>query len=286
VIGVHDGWSSQRLAEAVRQETGGSAIIDLSDVALHLDDGRVLYNGGDLCDFDALIIKKLGRRYAPELLDRLEVLHYLDERGTRVFSRPAALMRLLDRMSCTVMLRLAEIPMPPTVITESVDRAVAAVADFGQAVLKPLYTSKARGMQVVEAGSAARDQIEGFRAAGNRVLYIQQKVALPGYDLGIVFLGGEYLASYRRVAHDTSWHTSTSRGGKYQACDPSNEIIALAQRAQAPFELDFTSVDIVETEDGPLVFEVSAFGGFRGLREANGIDAAEHYVRHVLKRLA
>jgi ribosomal protein S6--L-glutamate ligase len=47
----------------------------------------------------------------------------------------------------------------------------------------------------------------------------------------------------------------------------------------------FTCVDVVETANGPLVYEVSAFGGFRGLLEANGIDMAERYAQYVLERI-
>ena len=44
-------------------------------------------------------------------------------------------------------------------------------------------------------------------------------------------------------------------------------------------------MDVAETEDGLKVFEVSAFGGFRGLMEADGIDAAALYADYVLGRL-
>jgi ribosomal protein S6--L-glutamate ligase len=285
VIGVASGWSSQQLTAAVAARTGQHCLIELEHVALDVARGVVHYRDQDLAQFDALVVKKLGQRYAPELLDRLEILHLLSERGVRVFSKPASLMRLLDRLSCTVMLRLADIPMPPTFITEDVDLAVEAVERYGKAILKPLFTSKARGMQVVEANPGTRAAIQAFRAAGNPVLYIQQMVDLPGHDLGVVFLGGEYLACYSRVAHDASWHTSSSKGGKYRAYEPSDEIIAVARCAQAPFELDFTCVDVVESADGPLVFEVSAFGGFRGLLEAHGIDAAQRYADYVLRKL-
>ena len=70
-----------------------------------------------------------------------------------------------------------------------------------------------------------------------------------------------------------------------QPCAPSDEVLKLAERAQAPFGLDFTCVDVIETEQGPQVFEVSAFGGFRGLHEAAGIDAAGLYVDYVLRKL-
>jgi ribosomal protein S6--L-glutamate ligase len=50
--------------------------------------------------------------------------------------------------------------------------------------------------------------------------------------------------------------------------------------------MDFTTVDVAETRDGPIVFEVSAFGGFRGASEGIGINAAQLYVEHVLAELA
>ena len=64
------------------------------------------------------------------------------------------------------------------------------------------------------------------------------------------------------------------------------ELIDLGYRAQAPFEMDFTTVDVAITERGPIVFEVSAFGGFRGAKEGLGINVAERYVDYVLKQVA
>ena len=175
--------------------------------------------------------------------------------------------------------------MPATVVTEDLDVALAAVKRFETAILKPLFTSKARGMQVVQAGPGAREELEAFRSAGNNVMYVQHMVPLPGNDLGVVFLGDQYLASYARIAHSSSWNTSTSDGGRYRPCEPSDEVIDLARRAQALCGLDFTCVDIVESDRGPLVFEVSAFGGFRGLLEAHGIEAADLYADYVLRKL-
>lgn len=285
VVGVPGGWSSERLADAVAERTGQRVLIDLARVTLDLNSGAVRYQDLDLATFDALLVKKLGPKYSPGLLDRLEILHFLNERGVPVFSSPTAIMRLLDRLAGTVSLRLAGIPMPDTIVTEDVNAAVAAVERFGRAVLKPLFTSKARGMILVEADSQVRDRVNAFRAAGNPILYIQHAVELPGHDLGLAFLGGRYLAAYARVADGNSWNTTTRTGGKYEACNPAPEIIELARRAQAVFGLDFTGVDIAETPEGPVVFEVSAFGGFRGLLEACDLDVAPRFVEHVIGKL-
>ena len=50
--------------------------------------------------------------------------------------------------------------------------------------------------------------------------------------------------------------------------------------------MDFTTVDVALTDDGPIIFEVSAFGGFRGALEGAGVDAAAAYLDHVMECLA
>jgi ribosomal protein S6--L-glutamate ligase len=204
-----------------------------------------------------------------------------------VFSPANNILRLVDRLSCTVTLRNAGIPMPETRVTEDIDLAVRAVTDFGSAVFKPLYSTKAQGMCVIDhsQGEAeVRNRIRAFHTE-NPVMYIQRRVDLPGRDLGMVFLAGDYLGCYARVPQDDAWNTTIESGGRYAAHQPTTQEIDLAHRAQALFGMDFTTVDVAQTEDGPIVFEVSAFGGFRGAREGIGIDVAELYVDYVIRNL-
>lgn len=285
VVGVADGWSSERLADAVARRTGFRCLIDLRDLGVDLATGAARAGQVEVHHLDALLLKKVGIHYSPTDVDRLECLRFLHDRGLPMFSKPANVLRMLNRLNNTVALRLGGIPMPPTVITENVLEAVATVAQFERAVFKPLFSTKARGMRVIKNTETTRAEVESFIAEGNPLCYIQQMIDLPSRDLGVVFLGGQYLATYARVGSGQSWSTSTSTGGRYQAHQPSDAILELAHRAQALFELDFTCVDVAETSAGPMVFEVSAFGGFRGLLEANGIDAADLYVDYVLEKL-
>lgn len=283
VIGNPGNWSTDKLADAFEARTGFRCVVDMAEVSLDLEKEKLWHQGRDLSLFDALTIKKLGPQYSPDMQDRLALLHLLASRGTRIFSRPEAILAAVNRLTCTIKLRAGNIPMPPTVVTESVESAVQAVHTYGRAVFKPLYTSKARGMEVIEAGPDCRERIQRYQAQGNQMLYVQKMLDIPGQDLGVVFLGGEHLGTYARKSSG-AWNTSTSNGGCYIPHDPSPEIIDLAWRAQALFGLDFTCVDVVETDDGPLVFEVSAFGGFHGLLEARGMDASESFADYVLRR--
>lgn len=286
VVGVPGRWSSELLADRLAEKTGYRRVIASDEITLDLSHGRARSAGEWLDQLDALVIKKVGPDYSHHLMDRVAVLRAEHARGLAMFPPPDAISRAANRLTCTVELQAAGIPIPETVITEDVDEAYETVQRFGQAIFKPLFTSKARGMMLFDSDAVAPGEIKGFREEGNPVMYIQKRVEIPGQDLGVVFLGGEYIATYARVGQGDSWNTTTVFGGKYAPYEPSTEVIDVAERAQQVFGLDFTSVDIVETPDGPLVFEVSAFGGFRGLKEAHGIDAAKRYADYVISVLS
>ncbi len=291
VVGIPGKWSTETLADAIEQRTGFRLVIDMNNVSLDLSNNQLSYLDADkkinLCDLDGLIIKKISAEYNPNTLDRLELLLIAQSQGVKIFSSPERIMRLIDRLSCTVMLRKAGLPMPDTVVTENINEAVETVKNFSSAVFKPLFSTKARGMIVIDADSPAaqiRSEIEQFQAE-NQMMYIQRKVNLPGQDLGLVFLGGKYLGTYARVNQSGTWNTTINSGGRYASFTPSEEIISIAQQAQDLFAMDFTTVDIAETDNGPIVFEVSAFGGFQGALDGIGIKAAELYAEYVLHKI-
>lgn len=288
VVGIPGKWSTETLADAVEERTSRRLVVDMSKVRADLASGSLWLGDVDLCELDGLIVKKIGEQYSPHVLDQIELLRVAEASGVRVFSKPASMLRMIDRLSCTIALSSAGIPMPETTVTESDSEAVKTILRYGQAILKPLFSTKARGMEFVDSSSGHEQltsTVRGFQSA-NRMLYVQQKVELPGQDLGMVFLGGQYLGSYARVGGRETWNTTIHAGGRYASSDPPAATVELATRAQAIFDMDFTTVDVAETSRGPVVFEVSAFGGFRGAKEGIGIDAAKLYVDYVLGELA
>lgn len=281
VIGIPGKWSTEVLADRLEGLTGYRLVVDLKHVVFDIGQKRLLYRGINLCELDGLVVKKITETYDRQMWDRIELLRVAQAQGVKIFSRPDSILQLVNRLGCTVTLANHDIPMPATRITESIDEAVACIEQFGQAILKPMFSTKARGMTLVYADDENLvEHIHDFHAE-HPMMYVQQRAQLSGRDLGMVFIGGKYHCTYARVAQSDSWNTTIHSGGKYEAYQPTPKLIDLGERAQAPFELDFTTVDIALTSDGPIVFEVSAFGGFRGALEGCDIDAAEAYTKHI-----
>lgn len=287
VIGIPGKWSTEVLADRIEEKTGFRLVLDMKDVWANLETNTLWAGDVNLCEMDALAVKKISQIYSPNTLDRIELLRIAEKAGVRVFSRPETIIRMIDRLSCTVTLRNGDIPMPKTRICEDTPSALKAIRDYGEAVFKPLYSTKARGMCVISANQDEANIIKNIEAfkADNQVMYIQEKLDLPGRDYGMVFLGGEYLGTYARVSQSDSWNTTINSGGKYALFEPPQSTIDLASKAQKLFNMGFTTVDVADTPDGPIVFEVSAFGGFKGAKEGIGIDAASLYADYILKEI-
>ncbi|MCB1645674.1 MAG: GAK system ATP-grasp enzyme [Pseudomonadales bacterium] len=286
VIGIRGAWSTESLSQHLQAKGAGGQIVELHELSHDLATGCLKFGALDVSAFDGFIVKKMGKRYSPNLREQLELLAMMERRGVRFFSSPRAIQKMISRLACTLTLNEHHLPMPPTFVTEAIDDAIAWAADKFPVILKPLYSTKARGMALLTDPVSARDAMTQQVDKGETVLYLQQKCDIDGADYGLVFLGGEFLGAYARVGDGSAWHTTTQEGGKYGTCNLDPEIIELARQAQAPFGLDFTCVDVAITrEHGPVVFEVSAFGGYKGLYKATGLDASDLLTDHVIRRL-
>lgn len=285
IIGVPGAWSSELLKTAFLNQKSVEVkveVFNVNDIVYHVNSNTCTVNGKDLESFTAIVIKKLGE-YSPRIIDCLNILSVLEDKGLKFFSSPKKLLKMISRISCTNELAIHGIQMPDTIITENIELAKRWIQAKEAVVFKPNYSTKAEGMHIFNAST----EIEELEVLKNKYghLYLQEKLQLPGRDYGIGFTGGKYVGSYARVGNKNSWNTTTRDGGHYEAYNPSKEVLAIAQKAQSIFNLNFCCVDVAESNKGIIVFEVSAFGGFKGLYKAENINAAELLSDFVLKEV-
>lgn len=288
VVGEPGAWSTERLAAALRGEGAEAPIVDLAACALTFPGGGLRVGGRPLAGLDGAVVKKLGTAADGFGLGaRINLLRVLERSGVPVASAPERLAVAADRYRMTLELAQAGLPMPETVVTDDVEEAAGAVRRFGDAVLKPLFTSKGRGMQRLRTGDDLGKVLDRHRAEHGVPFYLQRFIPHPGRDLGVAVLDGRCLGAYWRVAASDQWLTTILSGGRYAPAEPPPEVVEIAERAARHFGLLFTGVDLMETPDGGwVVLEVSAFGGFRGLSTALDLDAAPLVARAALARFS
>jgi tetrahydromethanopterin:alpha-L-glutamate ligase len=285
IAGIPGAWSTEQLRAALCRMDVESPVFNLAECSLDLETGAVWSGERDLGTLDGVIVKKLGPEVNPLTATRIPLLRQLESRGVRVFSSSSAIAEANDRFGMTQRLAQAGIPLPRTVITESLDTAARVVARWDRTVLKPLYTSKGRGMLLVSNRSAYRLMLRRWHRDWGMPFYLQEYVPSGGRDIGVAILAGRVVGAYYRAGSSNTWLTTTASGGHYERCDVSPDMERLALSAADLFGLTFTVVDLVKPPGGYLVYEVSAFGGFAGLWKSHAIDAASLYAEHVVSRL-
>jgi ribosomal protein S6--L-glutamate ligase len=285
VAGIPGAWSSEVLVESLKSLGAESFLVPIWECVHDLNVCKVLWKGQDLSDLDGMMVKKMGDLDTQYTENRIVMLRELQDSGVAIASSPGAIDDAVNRYRNSWLLRRAGLPMPKTVLAESPEAVEEVVQSWSKVVLKPLFTTKARGMRILESNTDIRPALTEFQEEGRGPFYLQEFVNAPGRDIAVAIMGDSILGAYYRVAKPGNWKTTTNEGGHYEPCELSDEGAEMALSAASVFGLDFTSVDLVETEEGLLTYEVSAFGGFSGLRKAHGIDAARLYAEYFLKKL-
>ncbi len=89
----------------------------------------------------------------------------------------------------------------------------------------------------------------------------------------------------RRRAAEGEFRSNVHRGGSTEAVTLDPEYEKTALEAAHALGLNIAGVDLMPSNDGPMVLEVNSSPGLRGIETATGIDVAGAMIDFVLERL-
>jgi ribosomal protein S6--L-glutamate ligase len=185
----------------------------------------------------------------------------------------------VDKYLTTARLARAGIATPPTVVCQKSEDALTAFAELGgDVVLKPLFGAEGRGMCRITDPETAWRTFRVLEQTG-QVIYIQQFVPHPGWDLRAFVLGKQVIASMRRVAGN-DWRTNVAQGGTAERVNLSADEERLAILAAEAVGCPVAGVDLLPGPAGKMfVIEVNAVPGWKALAPTCGVDVATEVVR-------
>jgi RimK family alpha-L-glutamate ligase len=280
-----ESWCSAQLKDSLVKHNVLPFCFDFASLAARVGlRPEVSADGTDLIrDLKAIIVRPIGRGSLEEIIFRMDLLHRLERLGMYMLNPPAAIERSVDKYYALALLEEAGLPVPRTVVTETAQAALESFHELGgDIVVKPIFGSRGIGSTRVSDHDVA-ERI--FRALdfNHQVLYLQKFVPHGNYDLRIFVLGSRVLASMRRVAD--SWKTNVSLGAKPTPYEPTERIKNLAKRAVETVGCEVAGVDILESENGPLIVELNSQPGWKGLQSVTEVNIADEIVRYVLSRV-
>ncbi|MCZ7662379.1 MAG: RimK family alpha-L-glutamate ligase [Thermoleophilia bacterium] len=282
ILGQRQGWHTQTLLAALARRGITAECFPVTQltarVAAH---PRLTVRAVTLEAYDTLFVRAIPGGSLEQIIFRVDALHRLEHLGVRVVNSAAAIERGVDKYYTATLLEDAGLPTPRTVVTECWDDALAAFHELGgDVVVKPLFGSEGRGMVRVSDADTAYRVLRALEL-GRYVYCLQEFVPHGCEDIRVFVVGGQVVGAMLRRGKD--WKTNAAQGAEGQPYDVDDRVGEMSVRAAQVLGAEHAGVDILPCDAGGYaVLEVNTIPGWRALRSATGVDAAQHLVDHVL----
>ncbi|MCS7099724.1 MAG: RimK family alpha-L-glutamate ligase, partial [Sulfolobales archaeon] len=227
-------------------------------------------------DLDATVVRGLGSVATLEiLLRRINLLKQLESRGTLVVNPVESIMKARDKHLSMIELRRAELLVPETAVVEDVFDAVEIAKKWGRVVIKPLIGSMGYG-SILASDPDMVYNVGRLLQMHGLPIYVQKYVRKYERDIRVFVVGDRVLGAMYRYCPEGTWKTNVSQGARTEVAKLTKELEEVALRAARALNLLYTGVDIGETEEGYVLYEVNATPQWEGFMRTTGINPAEH----------
>ncbi len=244
---------------------------------------------------DALVVRDVGAGSMDGVSFRFDALRQLEMQGTLILNSPEAIRNAANKYHTTYLLAKAGLPVPATFSVQDRDKAIEVIDDLGDAVVKPVFGYKGKGIIRVKDGKMIepngsisqipwKDQITQMIDSWG-MLYIQEFIENQGRDIRAFVVNGKVLGSIYRSAQQGHWINNLSQGGSSAPCRlTSSQEEICAKAAEAVVNI-FAGVDLIEGPDGTLVLEVNGTPSGAGIYKSCGVNVAGHILDYIPSKL-
>ncbi|MEM3849183.1 MAG: RimK family alpha-L-glutamate ligase, partial [Zestosphaera sp.] len=205
-------------------------------------------------------------------------------RGVTLMNSAQGFMNARDKYRATQLLANAGLRVPETKLTEDVYVLSETVRNWGRAVFKPLIGSMGYGSLLVTDPDVAFIIGKTWLSHSQPVL-LQRYMRSKDRDIRVFVVGGEVLGAIYRYKPENTWKTNVAQGAKVEGAVVDVELKELSIKATETLGLDYAGVDVGETEEGYVIYEVNAMPNWQGFYAGTGISPAPKIVECLFNRL-
>jgi ribosomal protein S6--L-glutamate ligase len=127
--------------------------------------------------------------------------------------------------------------------------------------------------------------LDTLRTLDQDVIIQQFLVEGAGRDYRVFVVGDRVIATMMRTAPKGEFRSNIHQGGEGNVIKLPAHYHEAAIRAAKVLGLQVAGVDIMESNQGPMIIEVNSSPGFEGIEKATGINVAETIIKHVKRVL-
>ena len=273
-------YSTARLKDAAIERGHEAVVVDYLRCYMEITARRpkVLFRGEEVSP-DA-VVPRIGATYTfygAAVVRQFEMADIFSVNSSDGISRSRDKLRSLQILS------RAGVDLPTTSFAhDSLDiNGILEVVGGPPVVVKLLEGTQGVGVVLAETRKAAESVISAFRQLDANFLVQEFITEADGADIRAFVVGGEVVAAMRRQGPPGEFRSNLHRGGIAEVVKLSPDERAAALRATDAMGLGVAGVDLLQSNEGPMVLEVNSSPGLEGIEGASGIDIAGAIVDHI-----
>lgn len=273
-------YSTKRLKEEAIARGHQVQVINYAKcyVTIQRDTPVIRYKGRDLSNFDVIIprIATSLTKYGTSIVRQFET------QGAFSTASSIAIVRSRDKLRSMQLLARSGVGIPKTVFARETADLDDVIEQAGGAplIIKVARGTHGNGVVLAETKKAAQAVMQAFYVEGVTFLVQEYIKESAGTDIRAFVVGGKVVASMQRQSLDDDFRSNLHQGGEGKAIKLTDEERRTAQKAAKAMGLPVCGVDMMRSENGPLVLEVNASPGF-GIETVTGQNVAGKIIEYV-----
>lgn len=274
-------YSTRRLVEAGEAAGHEVQVIDTLRcyMSMAANKPEIHYRGEVLEGFDA-VIPRIGASitfYGTAVLRQFEMM------GVFPINESVAITRARDKLRSLQLLSRKGVGLPVTGFAHAPDDIPDLIRMVGGAplVIKLLEGTQGIGVVLAETRKAAESVIEAFMGLKADIMVQEYIKEAGGADIRCFVVDGKVVAAMKRQAKEGEFRSNLHRGGSASLIRITPQERATAVRAARIMGLNVAGVDILRSNNGPLVMEVNSSPGLEGIETSTGKDVASMIIAFI-----
>ena len=273
-------YSTARLKEAAVDRGHDVAVVDYLRCYMDISARRpkVLYRGEEVRPH--AIIPRIGATYT---FYGTAVVRQFEMADVFTLNSSDGISRSRDKLRSMQILSRSGVGLPTTSFAHSTQDVTGLLEVVGgtPVVVKLLEGTQGLGVVLAETKKAAESVIGAFRQLDANILVQQYIKEAGGSDIRAFVVGGKVAAAMRRQGAPGEFRSNLHRGGSAEMVKLTPSERSAAVRAAKALGLNVAGVDLLQSEEGPMVLEVNSSPGLEGIENASGVDIADLIVEYI-----
>ncbi|MEM8509130.1 MAG: RimK family alpha-L-glutamate ligase [Bacteroidota bacterium] len=280
-LNVH---STRRIAQEAQNLGHYVELIDHTKCSVKLGEGKpkIFIGAEDITEeFDA-IIPRIGTkvtRHGSAIVKQFEM------NGVFSTARSLGITRARNKVRTLQIMARKGIPIPETLFSINPDNIEDQIRLLGgpPVIIKLQEGTHGLGVILAESRKSAKSIIDTFYKMDTSILLQRYVEEANGEDLRLIVVGHKVVAAMKRRSDLDEFRSNVHRGGETERISPTQKEKLIALNASRYLGLGVAGVDLIRSGKGPLLLEVNASPGLKGIEAASGVNVAKHIIEFVEK---